>query len=54
MKVASRFKAWLSIIGYILRHPIPEKPTYVKRTEERWYGDAEVGVYWEEERGKRP
>lgn len=50
----SRFKGWLSMVWWILNHPLPEKPTYVRRTEERWYGGDEVGTYWEEERGRRP
>jgi hypothetical protein len=47
-----KLRAWLNIIWWFLRYPLPSKPTYVKKTEERWYDN--VGVYWEEERGQRP
>jgi hypothetical protein len=49
---AVKLRAWLSIIWWFLRYPLPRKPMYILKTEFRWYGD--VGVYWEEERGQRP
>jgi len=48
--VSNKIRGWSSVVWVFLRHPLPDRPTYIRKTEERWYDNDRLGVVSEVER----